>query len=46
MLIAQDIYEKFTVIAMRNLQDNCKQEIYEFMIDKMKNIENLKFDKK
>jgi len=44
-LVAQDIYEKFAVIAMRNLLPSSKQEVYEFIIDKLKNIDELKFYK-
>lgn len=42
MLIADDLYEKFAVIAMRNLSHNSKQEVYGFIMEKLKNLNNIK----
>lgn len=35
-LIAEDLYEKFAVLAIRNLPSENKKEIYEFVLDKLK----------
>ena len=35
-LVAKDLYEKFAVLAMRNLPPDKKQEIYEFILEKFK----------
>ena len=42
MIVAQDVYEKFAVIAMRNLSQPLKQEIYEFILDELKNVKEFK----
>ena len=42
MIVAQDVYEKFAVIAMRNLSQPLKQEIYEFILDELKNVREFK----
>lgn len=44
-LVAKDVYEKFAVIAMRNLPDDSKQEIYELIMDKLKYTKKLIFQK-
>ena len=36
MLVAQNLYENFAVIAMRSLPSKKKQEIYEFVLNKLK----------
>lgn len=42
MIVAQDVYEKFAVIAMRNLSQPLKQEVYEFILDELKNVKEFK----
>ena len=42
MIVAQDVYDKFAVIAMRNLSQPLKQEIYEFILDELKNVREFK----
>ena len=42
MIVAQDVYEKFAVIAMRNLSQPLKHEIYEFILDELKNVKEFK----
>ncbi len=41
-LVTQNIYEKIAVIAMRAFPQKRKQEIYEYIINKLKNIGKLK----
>jgi len=43
LLVAQDLFEKFAVIAMRNLSNGGKLEVYEFIMEKLKNTSGLKY---
>ncbi len=41
-LVAQNVYEKIAVISMRAFPEKIKQEIYGYIINKLKNIGKLK----